>query len=319
MLLFACAVFGLRAATPVIIDTDMGSDDVMAISLLLSHPEIQVEAITVVNGLAHVRAGAANARRLLLAAGNKSTQVFEGREMPLQKTADFPHEWRASSDAPVSNASPPAPAHAERAEVWLARRLKDAAHPVRILALGPLTNLAVALAAADPKTVDEIVIMGGAFHVPGNLGDGGAFKTANTTAEWNFFVDPLAAARVFDSGVPLRVVPLDATSRVKLDTTFLARFERDSRGPLAEIVKKVLNGERQMIEQGFFYAWDPLAAAALLDPAIANWTPAHVAIRLRGDETGRSIIEPGKANARVALGADRAQFERSFLAAFKAY
>ena len=61
--------------------------------------------------------------------------------------------------------------------------MKDAAHPVRILALGPLTNLALALDGASPKTIEEIVIMGGAFRVPGNLGDGGAFKTANTTAE----------------------------------------------------------------------------------------------------------------------------------------
>ena len=80
--------------------------------------------------------------------------------------------------------------------------MKDASHPVRILALGPLTNVALALAGANPKAIEEIVIMGGAFRVPGNLGDGGAFKTTNTTAEWNFFVDPEAAARVFRSRSP---------------------------------------------------------------------------------------------------------------------
>src|SRR5580698_9229106 len=114
--------------------------------------------------------------------------------------------------------------------------------------------------------------MGGAFRVPGNLGDGGAYKTSNTTAEWNYFVDPEAAARVFRSGVPIRVVPLDATSRVKLDTAFLARFQHEAHGPLAAIISSVLNGEREMIDQGIFYAWDPLAAAALLDPGVLTWT-----------------------------------------------
>lgn len=315
LLLLSLAIYA-TAATPVIIDTDMGSDDVMAIALMLSHHEIPVEAITVVNGLAHIPAGAANARRLVMASGRSSVLVLKGRETPLQRTADFPREWRDSSDQPVSSESPAAPKNQPRAESWLARRLKDATHPVRILALGPLTNVALALAGANPKTVEEIVIMGGAFHVPGNLGDGGAFKTTNTTAEWNLFVDPEAAARVFRAGVPIRVVPLDATSQVKLDAAFIARFQHETHGPLAEIINKVLSGERGMINQGVFYAWDPLAAAALLDPSVATWTLAHVTMRLSGNEAGRSVIEPGTPNARVALGADRNRFESLFLKAF---
>jgi pyrimidine-specific ribonucleoside hydrolase len=158
--------------------------------------------------------------------------------------------------------------------------------------------------------------MGGAFRVPGNLGDGGAFKTANTTAEWNFFVDPEAAARVFRSGVPLRIVPLDATSRVKLDVAFLTRFQHEARGPLGALVSKVLDSEREMIVQGIYYAWDPLAAAALLDPTVATWTPAHVTMRLSGNEAGRSVMEAGKPNANVALNASRERFEKVFLQAF---
>lgn len=159
--------------------------------------------------------------------------------------------------------------------------------------------------------------MGGAFHVPGNLGDGGAFKTSNTTAEWNFFVDPEAAARVFRAGVPIRVVPLDATSHVKLDARFVTRFRTTAHGSLAAIVGAVLNGESGLINQGVFYAWDPLAATALLDPGVATWTPAHVTIRLSGNEAGRSVIEAGPPNAKVALNADRPRFETQFLNAFK--
>lgn len=314
--LLLLTVSACSAATPVIIDTDMGSDDVMAISLVLAHSEIPVEAITTVNGLAHVATGAANARRIVQASGRNSILVLEGREIPLQRTSDFPREWREPSDRPLTSQSAPAPTSKERAEVWLARRLKDAAHPVRILALGPLTNLALALDGANPRTIEEIVIMGGAFHVAGNLGDGGAFKTANTTAEWNFFVDPEAAARVFRSGIPIRVVPLDATNRVKLDIAFVTRFARDAHGPLAAIIDNVLTGDREMIAQGLYYAWDPLAATALLERSVATWTPAHVTIRLSGNEAGRSVIESGVPNARVALDADRQKFEALFLKPF---
>jgi inosine-uridine nucleoside N-ribohydrolase len=316
LLLISIAISAV-AATPVVIDTDMGSDDVMAIAMLLSHREIPIEAITVVNGLAHVSAGAVNARRLVQASGRSLIPVFAGRETPLQRTADFPREWREGSDQPLSRDVPTSPAKAERAETWLAGRLKDASHPVRILALGPLTNVALALAGANPKSVEEIVIMGGAFRVPGNLGDGGAFKTDNTTAEWNFFVDPDAASRVFRAGVPIRVVPLDATSRVKLDAAFVRRFQHNAQGPLAAMINKVLDGERDLITQGIFYAWDPLAAAALLDPAVATWKPAHVVMRLWGTETGRSIIEKGVPNAQVALGASRDQFETLFVRSFR--
>ncbi len=177
--------------------------------------------------------------------------------------------------------------------------------------------MALALDGASPKSVEEIVIMGGAFRVPGNLGDGGAYKTTNTTAEWNFFADPEAAAKVFRSGVPIRVVPLDATSRVKLDDTFLKRFNRQAKNPLAEIVSHVLEGARDMIHQGFFYAWDPLAAAALLDPAVASWTSAHVTLRVGGNEAGRSVLEPGAPNAKVALDASRERFENIFLKSFE--
>lgn len=315
LLAFSLAI-AARAATPVVIDTDMGSDDDMAIALLLSHPEIPVEAIIAVNGLAHVPAGAANARRLVKASGRSNVQVFEGRETPLQFTANFPKEWREPSDAPLTADNPPAPRNQERGEVWLTRRLKDAAHPVRILALGPLTDVAIALATADPRAVEEIVIMGGAFRVPGNLGDGGAFKTSNTTAEWNLYVDPEAAARVFRAKMPIRVVPLDATGKVKLDAAFVGRFHREARGPLASVVSKVLASERNMINQGIYYAWDPLAAAALLDPSVATWTSLHVAMRLSGNEAGRSVIESGMTNAHIAIDARRDRFEELFVKAF---
>ena len=131
---------------PVIIDTDAGSDDIMAISLLLAHPSIRIDAITVVNGLAHVDAGARNVGRLLDLAGRKSVPVFAGRSTPLRGNNEFPAEWRKISDDLPGVSLLPATRRPEskRAADYLVEHLRAAREPVQILALGPLTNLAEA-------------------------------------------------------------------------------------------------------------------------------------------------------------------------------
>src|SRR5712692_3712254 len=82
----------------VIIDTDAGSDDLMAIAFLLAHPSVRIEAITIANGLAHVDAGARNMAGLLELSGRQDVPVFAGRSTPLRGTAEFPAEWRKTSD-----------------------------------------------------------------------------------------------------------------------------------------------------------------------------------------------------------------------------
>ena len=198
-------------------------------------------------------------------------------------------------------------------------RLRDQTHPLRILALGPLTNLAEALK-RDPSAVgaiEELVIMGGALRVPGNLGDGGLFKTDNTTAEWNIFIDPLAARIVFRSGIPIRLIPLDATNKVPVDLDFLAKFQSGAHSPLARIVAQVLETDRAFIQAGFFYAWDPLAALALLHPAVVKTTNLHIDIQQDPPEEGRTVQTPGRPNARVAVDADGAAWRKLFLEALE--
>jgi inosine-uridine nucleoside N-ribohydrolase len=158
-------------------------------------------------------------------------------------------------------------------------------------------------------------MMGGAVRIRGNLDDGGYFKTSNTTAEWNMFIDPEAARIIFDSGIPIRLIPLDATSHVPIDARFMNEVQSSGRTPLARFVAQVLASERDIVKQGFYYAWDPLAAAALVDPAVVAFTPLHVDIRLQAPETGRTAETPGKPNARVALEANAAKFKEVFLGA----
>jgi pyrimidine-specific ribonucleoside hydrolase len=322
-LLFALVAAPLLAqgqSLPILIDTDTGSDDLMAIAFLLSHSDVQVEAITTANGLAHTDIGARNLVRLLTLAGRTDIPVFVGRSTPLQGNAEFPADWRRIADelpgvTLPDTANKPDP---RRAADYMAQRLANPRRKVRILALGPLTNLAEVLkrTPAAAGSIDEIVIMGGAVRVPGNLGDGGSFKTDNKTAEWNIFVDPLAARIVFRSGIKIHLIPLDATNTVPIDAAFLRDFKTRAKSPLARFVSQVLEADRQAIEHGFFYAWDPLAAVALLHPGVVQTTALHIDVRQDPPEQGRTIATPGQPNARVAIQADSASFRRFFLNAF---
>jgi inosine-uridine nucleoside N-ribohydrolase len=308
------------AARSVIIDTDAGSDDLMAIAFLLSRPDLRVEAITIANGVAHVPAGGRNVLRLLELAGRRDVPVFLGRETPLSGDAEFPGEWRRSSDDLPGVTLPEAHRAIEPrpADEFLSKRLADAAHPVQVLALGPLTNLAAAFSHAPhaARVIRQLVVMGGAVGVAGNLGDGGVFKTNNTSSEWNMFMDPAAAKIVFVSGAPIRLIPLDATQRVPIDMALFEEFQSHAATPLARFVAQILQTNRNFIHLGFYFAWDPLAAAALANPAVATFRPMDIQISDKPDELGRTVeIKKARPNVQMAIDADSLRFREVFKAA----
>jgi len=317
----ALVAASLAAQSPLIIDTDVGNDDLMAIAFLLSRQDVKVEAITIVDGLAHVPVGAANVLRLLEVARAGDVPVYRGREAPLQRTAPFPSEWRQTADTLPGVKFPPTrrkPAPISAVDFLLAR-LGAADRPARILALGPLTNLAEVFR-REPRTVRsiaELVIMGGSVRVRGNLDDGGFFKTTNTTAEWNLFHDPLAAEIVFRSGVPLRMIPLDATNKVPIDIAFLRELTSRSRSPLGRVVAQILETARPHIEKQFYFAWDPLAAVAFVDPAVVTMKQLSIEVQRKPPEEGRTKEVGERPNASVALDAHAARFKKTFLAAFE--
>lgn len=310
----------LPRAIPLIVDTDVGSDDLLAIAFLLASPSARVEAITIANGLAHVDSGALNICRLLRLAGKADIPVYLGRTSPLQGSRSFPNAWRRVLDElpGVALPSPRRKPESQSAADFLARRWAEISRPVRVLALGPLTNIAEAF---ERKTaaagLTQLAIMGGAVRVPGNLNDGGAFKTDNTTAEWNFFVDPWAASIVLGSGANMTLTPLDATSKVPIDPPFLKLFNQRARTPLGKFASQVLETDRPQIESGTFQAWDPLAAVALLHPGVVKTKPLAVEVLQAPPQDGRTVEagdrRPGIA---VALDADAAAFRRLFLSVF---
>jgi pyrimidine-specific ribonucleoside hydrolase len=297
--------------TTVIVDTDAGTDDFMALAFLLSTPRARVEAVTITTGLAHAKAGATNVLRLLQLAGRTDVPVYVGRETPLRGDREFPADWRQLSDELPGVDLPQAKRSVEArpAHEFLAERLADASRPVTVLAIGGLTNLAEAfrLNPTAAKSVERLVIMGGAFKVPGNLVEGGV--TSNMTAEWNFYIDPEAARWVFASGASIRLIPLDATQKVAVDRNMVRTLQTVGQRPMTRFVLQVLATVDDMIERGTFFAWDPLAAAVLVDPPMARFTRMAVDIAQDPPDEGRTTVAArGPSNADVAVEANSRRF-----------
>jgi len=190
----------------IIIDTDPGQDDAVAILLALASDELEVLGITVVAGNVPLAQTHLNARKIIELAGRPDIPVFAGCDRPLSRdlvTAEHVH-GKTGLDG-IELPEPTVQLQPEHAVDYIIRTLRDEdAGSVILVPIGPLTNIAMAFRRA-PDIIDrvkQIVLMGGAYFEVGNI---------TPAAEFNIYVDPEAAADVFSSGVPLVVLPLDVT------------------------------------------------------------------------------------------------------------
>lgn len=203
----------------IIIDTDPGQDDAVAILLALASPELEVLGITCVAGNVPLALTSKNARVVCELAGRPDIKVFAGCDRPLVRplvTAEYVHgKTGLDGIALPEPAMALQPGHAVDFLIETLRR--EPAGTVTLCPLGPLTNIATALQKVPDiaPRIAEIVLMGGAY-----------FEVGNTTpaAEFNIHVDPQAAEIVFHSGVPLVVLPLDATHQVLTNRARIEAF-----------------------------------------------------------------------------------------------
>jgi inosine-uridine nucleoside N-ribohydrolase len=295
----------------VVIDTDMLGDDWMAILYLLSEPAVDVRGITV-DGTAAMGCEAAGdaARRLLLVAGRGDVPVACGQDHPLAGNHFFPPSWGADALARLETLG--LPAHSDRrvdrnAVDLLADAARSGPQPIVFVALGPLTNVALALQEPEVSTrVSRIVVMGGALDVPGNVG-------SNSPAEWNIYVDPHAANVVLGSGAPVTMVALDATDRVPVTPAIAARLGGSQPTQAATIVGRILAGQADFIASGQYSFWDPLAAAVARDDRLARLVSERISVVEEGPESGRTVRNGTAPAIQVAVNADAVAFERTFL------
>ncbi|MFN2241376.1 MAG: nucleoside hydrolase, partial [Anaerolineae bacterium] len=299
-------------AQPVVIDTDMAADDWLAILYLLGRSDMDVKAIVVTGtGEAHCSAGTRNALDLVALAGRPDIPVACGREVPLEGNHAFPTDWRERVDDLLGLTLPEnsRAVSGESAVEMLTRIIQGSPRRVHLIALGPLTNVGEALE-AEPALVtnlEMITVMGGAVEVAGNVGSSSSIE--NEVAEWNIYVDPRAAAEVFWSGAPITLVPLDATNHVPLTMDFYRRLERDRTTSVAEFVYGVLAAQEENVRSGWYYFWDPLAAAIATEDGLGTFQEMSlVVVEEEGTESGRTLESERGFVIRVAMTADRERF-----------
>jgi inosine-uridine nucleoside N-ribohydrolase len=313
-----------------LIDTDPGIDDALALLLAFASPEATVEAITTVAGHVGVDQATRNLFRILeMIRPTPQPIIGRGAATPLGRPLVTSNDVHGDDglgnldrvvDADGRRRYAPLPSiikMREAADVILetADRLRE---ELILVAIGPLTNLATALR-KEPhglSRVGRIVVMGGAIVTPGNI---------TPAAEFNFYVDPEAAAAVFEAGLPVELVPLDATRQAVLRQSEFARRLDGSASAVARFVADFTrHGFAFGAERGDagITLHDPLALALALDPSLAKLEPFHVEVECEGRVTrGMSVADrrpmvsdrKRPPNCRVALSVDAPRFLRLFI------
>ncbi len=322
--------FAQSSPKRVIIDTDPGTDDAMAIILALNSPELKVEALTVVPGNVDGRQGLENALKIVSLAGRCDVIVAGGAQHPLNQkliTAQFWHgkNGLANVELPASKCK----ADPRFGPDLIIEMIHRYPHEITLIPVGPLTNIALAVS-KDPSIaslVKDIVIMGGSI-TGGNV---------NGAAEANIYNDPEAAAIVFNAGWIVTMVGSDVGERTLITRKYLAELQ-SSHGPESDFIAKIADFYLNRSEKSGYSGaamYDPLAVGIALDPTLGTLKEMHVDVETKGEFTRgetvanrmgsdennvlhgdhyeiEGVIEL-KPNARVCLASDADRFLQLFV------
>ncbi len=296
----------------VILDYSPTLSDVTALLYLTQHPDVELLAVTLSGtGESHCGPGVANTIGLLELAGLPDVPVACGQTTPIGPGGEWPSEWRDRSDALIGVDLPTGrPGLVMDAPDLLAEVASVHDGSVTIVAVGPLTNIAAALQqhTSFAEDVSTIVTMGGAFDVSGNA--------PNRSAEWNYFIDPTSVEIVFDSGIPITVVPLDATNDVPVTRQWFLELTRHHTTRAATVVYDLLSATPGW-ELGFSF-WDELAAAVAVDPTLVTIEDRNAVVVTDGEQAGRTRTDDDGTTLRVAVSADAQRFENQLLTGLNA-
>jgi purine nucleosidase len=280
-----------RSKRTIIIDTDPGQDDAVAILFALgAHDQLDLRAITTVAGNVPLSLTSKNARIVLGWANRTDVPVYAGCPRPLVRelvTAENVHGKTGLDGVPLDE--PKAELAKDHAVDFLIDTLRNAPEKrITLCLLGPMTNLAVALI-QDPgirRGVKEVVLMGGAYHTRGNV---------TPAAEFNIYVDPHAAAIVFGSGIPIVVLPLDVTQKALSTMPRVKRLE-DLGNRVGKLISAILvsHARREIEELGSSGGplHDPCVIAYLLAPSLFSGRHVNVAVETQGEFTlGETVVD----------------------------
>ena len=269
----------------IVIDTDPGTDDAVAILLALGSAEIEVLGLVAVAGNVALAATERNARAVCELAGRADVPVYAGCPRPIDgRVVDAAHFHAEHGLGGLTLPPPKTPIQSEHGATFLIDTLRRSEPgTVTLCALGPLTNIAVALVMAPDIAgcIAELVLMGGASRALGNY---------TPAAEFNIHADPQAAAIVFASGVPITMVPLDLTHQVLSTPERIERVRTaatKSCAAAALLMTPPLDSRRTTVA-----LHDPCVIAWLIAPELFEGVEAHVGIELAGALTlGTTVID----------------------------
>ena len=302
---FLTNAFAQPVPKRVIIDTDPGTDDAMAIILALNSPELKVEALTVVPGNVDGRQGLQNALKIVSLAGRCDITVAGGAQHPLNQkliTAQFWHGKNGLADVEL----PPSKCKADTrfGPDLIIELIHKYPHEITLVPVGPLTNIALAVS-KDPSIaglVKDIVIMGGSI-TGGNV---------NGAAEANIYNDPEAAQIVFNAGWMVTMVGSDVGERTLIMRKHLAELQ-SSHGPESDFIAKIAEFYLTRSEKSGYSGaamYDPLAVGIALDPTLGTLKEMHVDVETKGEFTrGETVANRNGANENNVLHGDHYEIE----------
>jgi inosine-uridine nucleoside N-ribohydrolase len=302
--------------TRIILDTDPGIDDALAIFLALASPEIHLEAITTVSGNVDVERTTRNALTLLTLAGRTDIPVARGSRYPLvRKVVDAAYVHGSNGLGDVQLPAPAIEPVQQHAVDLITQTVLKNPGEITLVAIGPLTNLALAVRREPSmaQQVHEVVLMGGALRVPGN---------STPTAEFNIFADPHAAHIVLQAGWPIRIVSLDTTTRTLLKREQVVEFTQGG-GAVKQALQRMLDYNFQVFGPRYgefaFQMHDPLCLASVYQPDFIVWEESYVDVELEGKLTLGETVgyfkrpDSPTPNARVSVDVDAERFIADFL------
>ena len=283
--------------TKVLIDTDPGTDDALALMMALNSSKLSIQGFTTVGGNATLADTTRNALRLMEHVGRTDVPVSRGSARPVRGRYHYGYYFHGPAGLGVRLPRPRTRPHPVRAPEFIANLGSALRGELVIIALGPLTNIAKALT-FQPGLADwtrQIVVMGGAIEAPGNV---------TPHAEFNTYNDPLAADTVFSSGIPVSLVALDICTQTYLTRGDLPWATGETRS--ARLTNRVLgNWFKAHPDRDRYDLCDPLALAAAIQPDLLRYRQA--AVRVETDDTqrlGKTVARYGDGPIKVAVDVD---------------
>lgn len=300
----------------IILDTDPGIDDSLAILLALASPEISLEGLSVVHGNSSTQQGTINALSVLELAKASHIPVYQGCDLPLVQPSLLAPETHGEQGIGYAKLSAPlGQPKVQKGSDYLIKKIMSSPGEITLVAIGPLTNIALAIR-QEPRIVEnvkEVFIMGGAIRHEGNT---------TPLAEFNTYVDPHAAQIVFHSGMPITLTPLDVTYQcvfLKDDMNRLLKIDSPITKFIADATRFYMefHDEYQSIEGCVIN--DPMTLALTFMPEICDYQELYVDVDLSGGVSmGNTFADFYKmtkkpANMKVALGVRPRDFMELFL------